>query len=147
MLSKSLSCTLDNKLRGLLRQIETVRSDYDRHTIEKLTLTKCNEHKVKLIPCEVWWGVHNEYNIVIDVQIMLHSIILCMTSKNFKNRDSLACIDTLREIYMAFKESLRENGTSNPPYKIGITTYKKSDIMKVAYYIKNNFIKGNQQAL
>lgn len=142
MLSKSIANPIEDKLNHFLRCVKSIPSDQERNHIERLVFTKCPEHKIKLLPPEYSWGVHVDFLIVIDVQIMIFTIILCLNNLTLIHSQSVSCRSTLRELYLIFKECLREFGTSSPPFKLG-SSYKKTDLLKTANYIKYNFMRSN----
>ena len=121
-------------------QICFIQNKSQRNFVIDAIYKKTSMHKVKLVPFD-YYHVTKEFEPVLQAYINLSSIVFLLkhfSSLNKFDPDALQCFDMIYEIYGYLKESLRELGSTNPPYKTG-TYLQKDDILKAANIILLKF--------
>jgi hypothetical protein len=140
MLSKVLKVSLEQRLQDIDMQMCFIKDKGQHNFVRDAIYKKTNMHKVKLVPFH-YCHVIKEFEPVLQARINISSIVFLMkyvSSINKFDEDTLQCFDIIYEIYGCLKESLREMGSPNPPYKTG-TYLQKDDILKSANIILSRF--------
>lgn len=125
-------------------QICFIKNTNQRNFVCDAIYKKTNMHKVKLVPYD-YCHIIKEFEPVLQAFINMSSIVFLLkyyTSFQKFDQDALQCFDIIYEVYGYLKESLRELGSKNPPYKTG-TYLQKDDILKAANIILARFSKSD----